>query len=82
MALAFEKRKGFIGRSAGKKTEGRALKLLLNGTWVFLPTMQQSQFTDNGLWWRKVQRLLQAPSKENRAARAQKAQTPWEGKGF
>ena len=31
-----------------------------------LAHMQWSQSTDTGLWWRKVQRLLQAPSKESR----------------
>lgn len=30
MALAFERRKSFIMISAGKETEGKAVKLLLN----------------------------------------------------
>ena len=39
--------------------------LLPNQTWVHF-RVQWSPFTDTGLWWRKAQCLLQAPSKEFR----------------
>ena len=37
------------------------LKVLPNQTWVHLPTTQQSQFIDPGLWWRNVQHLFTGP---------------------
>ena len=37
------------------------LKVLPNQTWVHLPTTQQSQFIDMGLWWRNVQHLFTGP---------------------
>ena len=37
------------------------LKVSPNQTWVHLPTTQQSQFIDMGLWWRNTQRLFTGP---------------------
>ena len=60
------------------------LWLLVNWTWVHSPALQQSQSTDAGLWWRKVQCLLQGTKQWERAAHTEKIQTPWwlSGKGF
>ena len=54
--------------------------LLLNCTWVSLPEAQQSQSTDTGLWWRKVQCLWHG-SKEREWC--SKSLPQWlSGKGF
>ena len=58
--------------------------LFMNWTHVHLPDSQQSRCTDMGLWWKKVQRLLQGTNQGEWAANAQKILTPWwfSGKGF
>ena len=49
-----------------------------------LALVQESQSPDTGLWWRKVQRLLQAPSKESRQLVLKRPQLPdgFQGKVF
>ena len=39
--------------------DGYLIKLLPNWTQVHSPDTQQSQSIDTGLWWRKIQHLLQ-----------------------
>ena len=51
------------------------VKLLLNWTWVHLPDMQQSQSTDTGLWWRKVQLLFAG----HQAGKGEESDRGWGG---
>lgn len=37
---------------------------LSSRTWIHIPTVQQSQFTDTSFWWRKAQRLFQGANEE------------------
>ena len=58
-----KRRASFQMRTEGGFFELLASAVLLNRIWVFLPTKNQSQITDTGLWWRGIQNLLWGPAR-------------------
>ena len=62
--------------SRGRKESDTTERLNWTESWVCLSDAQQSQSTDTGVWWRKVQRLLQGDSQGEKTSTAQKTWTP------